>query len=74
MFVILILVNFIDTVMSNSFILVFVLLISCCVHALLSAIVLIHSFVVQIKRKCNDRSEVVKKLFKVPEQMKATTN
>lgn len=74
MFATLILANFIDTVMTKNFTLILALLVLCLLHALLSTIVIIHSFVVQIKRKCNDRSEVVKKMFKVPEQMMASTN
>ena len=34
-----------------------------CAHSLLAIVILIFTIIDQVKRKCNDRSDVVKKMF-----------
>ena len=72
-FCILIFSNFIPSG-GESFIFPLVLIALCCLHCLFAGFVLIHSLIAQIKRKCSDRSEVVKRMFKVEEQLKAPDN
>jgi hypothetical protein len=48
----------------NSFIMPIMFLILLSVHLILSVCVIVISLVQQVKRKCNDRSEVVRKMMK----------
>lgn len=74
MFSALILTNFIQNDLGGTYTLPLVLIGMCVLHLLLTIWVLIRSLVDQIKRRFNDRTEVVKRMFKVDEQMKATDN
>lgn len=74
MFLTLILANFLWQDLGNEYILPLALVAFCGVHLLLTTWVTITSFIDQIKRKCNDRSEVVKKMWRVQEQLNAKDN
>jgi hypothetical protein len=58
----------------GQFTLPLLLIAGCCLHFILVAFILIANMVEQIKRKCNDRSEILKRMFKVEDQLKASSN
>ena len=46
----------------------------CCLHFVCTMVVVISSFAEAAKKKCNDRSKIVMKMFKEEEQLKAAGN
>jgi hypothetical protein len=64
-FLILLLSNFLALEVGGPYTLPLMLLGLCSLHFLLVAFVLLASLIEQLRRKCNDRSEVVKRMFKV---------
>jgi hypothetical protein len=73
-FAILLLSNFLSLEVGGVYTLPLMLLGLCCLHFLLVAVVLMSSFVEQMRRKWNDRGEVLRRMFKVEEQMMANNN
>ena len=73
-FNILVFSNFITMDMGNGFTLPLVLIAACFVHMVMVTIILVLSFIDQVKKKCNDRTAIVKAMFKVEEQLKAGDN
>lgn len=74
MFLTLMLSNFLWQNIGNEYILPLVLVALCGVHLLVTVLVIVRSLIDQIKRKCNDRSVIVKKMFRVEDQMNAKNN
>jgi len=69
-----VLANFVSLDMAGQFTLPLLLVAVCGIHVLFVGFILIASMVEQIKRRCNDRTEIVKRMFRVDDQLRAADN
>ena len=73
-FSILIVGNYVTANLGDGYFMPIIVVACCMLHVLLVGFVLVKSLIEQVKKKCNDRTAVVNKMFKIEEQLKAADN